>query len=234
MDISLPIDHIGVVCRDVVCTRKSFVDAGFSVTPIDVIHTGTVQQESVHNCHVYLQNSYVELIGDNASYLADFRVTAPGMHILVLRSTDLSIVAERMRTAGIECSDCYHAERPALGATAKFDWLKIETPLIPHMLVAVVHHLTPELIFPENGTFHRNGVSILKRIELAYLEHDALDHNILSKVSECLNGTQHASRSYPSLCLHRSRQVDRMGCCRLVFEENGKEGLISERLGVVY
>lgn len=179
--MSLPIvpdvivDHVGIVCANVHVSVAHFRELGYLVSdPVSLMAEGTdgkmvpLGQDSAH---IVFEDGYVELSApwpNFGNHLDPYLAQGQGIRILCLRSYDLNTDAQRFVHLGLAASPVQHSSRAirvdGLNKSAHFRWMAIRADFWPGTLVAVVQHLTPELVFAPSLARHANGARTLSQV----------------------------------------------------------------------
>jgi hypothetical protein len=165
----LPLDHLGLLCRDLDNTVAGWRSLGFEVSDPVVLDPGNgSSQGRQRSAHVTFQHHYLEL-----SCVTDARPEHPlyrwtgepdAARILVLACTDAEAKRAAIKSQGFSVSPVHEARRAAGNGEARFRWFGLEGEPVPGTLTAWVQHLTPELVFAPAGHRHPNGVIGLRTL----------------------------------------------------------------------
>ena len=164
------VDHAGIVGHDVEAMRTAFQDAGFDVSPAAILRDRDGNSLGQTSAHILFADSYIELsapLPGETSHLTPLVGDTMRLAILALRSDDLATDHARYLAQGLTGGPPRRAARPVGDATAHFAWFALENLCVPDVLVAIVEHLTPELVFAPAGFRHPNGARCLTDISLA-------------------------------------------------------------------
>ena len=175
--VTLDIDHVGLVGPDIHATVGAFRRLGFRVTdPVELMGTapnGREQSLGQQSAHFIFGSTYVELSEVTAPgpnhHLAAWQGDGHAIRILILRARDIAAVREQALQAGQHPSPMGEASRGlqyAGGAVARFRWLALPPESYPEALCGYVQHLTPELVFWPEMNAHPNGAEELNGMTL--------------------------------------------------------------------
>lgn len=159
----LRVDHVGLVVRDIDNAIAFFSNRGFALTkavPLEGAQ-GPLGQKSAH---LMLPNAYLEISAPDpgaGNHLEPYLAKGPGLRILALASNDIHQDHKRLTEAGLAGGAPQQSARTvqlAEGeALARFSWFPLRPAAFPEVLVAVVQHLTPEIVFAPELVRHPNG-----------------------------------------------------------------------------
>lgn len=165
--VSVALDHVGVVTRDLAALAEQYEQLGFTLTPLARQADGRIG-----NRCAMLQGSYIELLAvvdpkARSATLDRFLQRYAGIHVLAFSIDDPQSALARLRRARIETADISHLSRaiddnhPA-GPRARF--ALIQTPDQPEGRINLVHHLTPEVLWQERFLRHANNAVSLEEV----------------------------------------------------------------------
>lgn len=167
-------DHVGLVVPDVMPAIAAFSAAGFAVSDPVELHSdhGPLGQVSAH---VAFANFYIEIsapIAGSGNHLEPLLAQGPGTKIAVLGCVDAEAQQAHLRQQGVACGPVQLASRavrtPTGAQAAHFRWFAIDE-LLPGIVLAMVEHQTPELVFAAPDFRHPNGANHVEAISLGGL-----------------------------------------------------------------
>jgi len=176
--LNLPVDHVGLVARDLSELLAGFQRLGFAVTQPRSLMTsretdGRVEEKGQQSAHIMFSQGYLELTavmgGAQGMHLEHYVGRPPGIHILAIRTESARDAWEAVRRAGLNPSSCAASVRHiSYGQTgdAHFEWFMFDDHEFPEALVCLVDHLTPDLVFQPDVMVHPNGARVLAEVLL--------------------------------------------------------------------
>lgn len=176
--LNLPVDHVGLVARELSELLTTFRRLGFAVTQPRSLMTskeaaGRVEEQGQQSAHIMFDQGYLELTAVTGSaqgmHLERYVGRPPGVHILAIRTESAREAWEAVRGAGLNPSSCAaSARRISYGRTgeARFEWFMFDDNEFPEALVCLVDHLTPDLVFQPDVMVHPNGARALAEVLL--------------------------------------------------------------------
>jgi catechol 2,3-dioxygenase-like lactoylglutathione lyase family enzyme len=153
------VDHVGVVVPDLNASVRWFRDLGFQVSDPTPLHGEGNAPLGQHSAHIVLPNGYVEIsspVPGSGNHLLPYLALGPGIRILALASDSIAADHARLSELGMADGPVRSASRVAGQGTAHFRWFSLSRDFWPGVLVAVVQHLTPELVFASELCIHQN------------------------------------------------------------------------------
>lgn len=167
--VSVALDHVGVVTRDLAALAEQYERIGFTLTPLARQADGRVG-----NRCAMLRGGYIELLAvvdpDASSATLDrFLARYAGIHILAFAIGDTAAAQARLQLAGVAAPTVAMAERaiddsdPA-GSRARFALLQV--PDSPEGRINLVRHLTPEALWQERFMRHPNNAAKLDEVTI--------------------------------------------------------------------
>jgi catechol 2,3-dioxygenase-like lactoylglutathione lyase family enzyme len=184
--MTVTLDHIGYVGRDLTALRTTFARLGFAPTePRPLMGrdpaSGALVPLGQSSCHLVFERGYVELSSvhgdDPAHHLAAWLARPTGVHILALGADDISGARERSARNGLAAGELRRAARAveygARRGEARFAWFMLAARDFPEALVCFVRNETPELVFQPEVQQHPNGARGLAEVRIVARDADA-------------------------------------------------------------
>lgn len=171
--LAIPIDHVGIVGRQIDQMVATFAKLGFDapngVTDLEVgIGDG---RKASQNTHFVFDAGYIELIAsDGTDHLRNYIKRNEGLHIMAMASHHIQAAYASMEQASLAPQAVLHSSRRAAHGkrtgTGKFAWFTFAEDRFPEGLVCVTEHLTPELIYQPERFVQPNGALALGEVFL--------------------------------------------------------------------
>jgi hypothetical protein len=175
--LSLQLDHVGLVTRDLVVLRQHWQRLGFAPTDIhELFRMDSESGERIalgqRSCHAVFAGSYIELSEvtsvDPSHHLASWLERGPGLDILALSSEALEQTHQQLAGAQIPLTPLAEATRfidyGHLSGDAHFRWCMLQPSVSPEGLVCLMAHLSAERVFQSEVQQHDNGAVALEGI----------------------------------------------------------------------
>ncbi|MFD2611173.1 VOC family protein [Paenibacillus gansuensis] len=172
LTLNVPIDHVGIVGRNVVEMREALGRLGFYSPGVTSLALGDDSgRQPSRNSHFVFDAGYIELIASQGDdHLARYVSRREGLHILAMASGNAQASREAFQRLSLQPAGTLVSTRPAVHGevtgTASFEWFGFAEPSFPEGLVCVVEHLTPELIYQKERFQHPNGAFRLDEVIL--------------------------------------------------------------------
>jgi catechol 2,3-dioxygenase-like lactoylglutathione lyase family enzyme len=187
------VDHIGAVCADVHAAVARYRARGFLVSdPVALMAEdagGAQTPLGQDSAHIVFEDGYLELSAPwpgHGNHLDRYLTAGPGVRILCFRSLDIEGDHARLTRLGIAGSPVQASARTiridGRDEVARFRWIAVSAGFWPGVLVAVVQHLTPELVFAPPLARHPNGSKRLSHVVAAM---DAPSPSVLRQAFSC-------------------------------------------------
>ena len=168
-------DHVGIICADVHAEVARFRERGYNVSdPVSLMAEaadGTAMPLGQDSAHIVFEDGYIEISApwrNFGNHLDPYLAQGPGVRILCFRSHDLIADERRLVRLGLADSPVQRSSRiirvDGQDKIAHFRWIAIRADFWPGTLVAVVEHLTPDLVFAPSSARHANGTKGLSQV----------------------------------------------------------------------
>ena len=162
----LPVDHIGILGRDIKTMVNAYRELGFSVTEPERLSAGTgVEQGEQFSAHVMFNETYIELTAvENCQpehHLAPYIGLPCGVRILILQCDDAASAHKRLASEGLPATPIYEAERQLSNGNqelARFRWFSLAPQPLSQLLIGWVQHLTKTAVF-QGSEKHPNSAT---------------------------------------------------------------------------
>ena len=153
----LPVDHVGILGRDINTMVNAYRELGFCVTEPVRLNAGTgVEHGEQFSAHVMLNKTYIELTAvENCQpehHLAPYIGLPCGVRILILRCDEAESEQKRLASKGLPVTPIYEAERQlgdAQQELARFRWFSLAPQPLGQLLIGWVQHLTKTAVFQD-------------------------------------------------------------------------------------
>ncbi len=173
--LSLQLDHVGLVTRDLVVLRQRWQRLGFAPTDIhELFRMDPSSGERIAlgqlSCHAVFAGSYIELSEvtsvDPSHHLASWLERGPGLDILALSSESLEQLHRQLADDKLPLTSLAQATRfidyGHLSGDAHFRWCMLHSGVSPEGLVCLMEHLSAERVFQPEVQHHDNGAVALE------------------------------------------------------------------------
>jgi hypothetical protein len=171
--MTVALDHVGVVTRDIAALAAQYERLGFSLTPLALQAGGRIG-----NRCAMLHRSYIELLAvadaqAGSVTLERFLARYAGIHILAFAIPDEQAALARLRRAGFAAAAAAEFERSVDNAdpgALRARFAIVQTPDQPEGRINLVRHLTPQALWQERFLRHRNNAATLDEVVVAVQE----------------------------------------------------------------
>jgi hypothetical protein len=163
----MPLDHVGVVTRDLTVLAQQYEQLGFTLTPFARQTDGRIG-----NRCAMLQQGYIELLsavesGAGSVTLDRMLTRYAGIHILAFAMLDEQTTVARLRRGGftdpavMQIERCSFKNDPS-GLRARFRLIAL--PEQPEGRINLVRHMTSEVLWQERFLRHANNAVALVEV----------------------------------------------------------------------
>lgn len=208
--LDIPIDHVGIVGRQIGEMIAAFEKLGFyslGATSLDIGESDG--RAPSQNTHFVFGRGYIELIASQGEdHLAQYVARHEGLNIMAMASEEAEASRRALDGLGLQPGEVHlssrHAAHGERVGTAKFNWFGFDEASFPEGLVCVTEHLTPELIYQPKRLVQPNGAVALT--EVFMLVGDEGDGAAGSLPSETVSdaAARYSQLSYDNCVVNRS------------------------------
>ncbi len=169
------LDHLAHFLPNMAAAETVLAAMGFTLTPFTVqrnqTEAGYVPSGTANRCAM-LESGYLEFLTRNsdtalAKQLDDALKRYTGVHLLAMSTDDAEQAVARLDQAGFAPAPVVHLTRavdlPAGDeALARFSVVRVPPGTMPEGRIQLLTHHTPEIVWQNRWTAHRNGIRSLE------------------------------------------------------------------------
>jgi len=171
----LPVDHVGILREAIAPLKRDWEALGFRVVGpeelIGIDAAGEPRGLGQFSAHVMFEQDYIELTAVERPspdhHLARFLGRGGGLRLVILAAADIESRRAALQARGLAPGPVSEAARDiryGAGGTARFRWFPVAAEACPDVLMACVHHETPEIVFQPAVAQHPNTATGITRL----------------------------------------------------------------------
>ncbi|MBK5928102.1 VOC family protein [Rhodobaculum claviforme] len=173
------LDHLAHFLPDMAAAETALAGLGFTLTPYTVQRNRTVDgyvPSGTANRCAMLDNGYLEFLARASDTGLSRQLTAAlarhtGVHLLAMATADADAATARLEQAGFAPDPVVHLTRAVATpdgaeALARFSVVRVPPAAMPEGRIQILTHHTPDLVWQDRWTRHRNGIVSLEAVLL--------------------------------------------------------------------